>query len=195
MFKRLFLFLAEVYNPKTVRLGIKSKQYFEGDCNNKTVQTEIKKKFLKIFKKSLYGKSAGGCTGIKLCKVDGVVVRCGKVNLTLLDGSGNRRKRYIGSFPIIIEFFVTATLNETSENVNEAESRKLKESLPGIVEVKKTMEELSQQLNNGQKEDVVIETKKIEYRCDLGQFLKEGTKCGKLYINIQIPGGFFTPCL
>ena len=173
------LVLLETYNPKVARIGVKTSQYYKGDCNNKTVQTEIKKKFIEIFSKTLFGRFGGGCTGNKHCKVENVVVRCGKLNLTILAGNGNRRKRDIGNFPITIEFFFTATLNEDSAKVNQFESQQLKKSLPGIQEIEQTMKNVSKELNNGQIGDVVVEEKAPEFRCEFGQFLKNGSKCGK----------------
>ena len=173
---RKYLFI-EVYNPKKARLGLSIEQYFEGDCNDENVQKEIKNKFIAIFNTTLLSR-VGGCIGNKECKVENVIVRCGKKNLTILTGSRNRRKRDTG-FVIKIEFFVTASLKEPNDKVTESESKQLKDSLPGVLDVNKTIKAFAQQLNNGKEENVNVTTKPVEFSCGEGQYLKNKKKCGK----------------
>ena len=154
----------EVYNPTKVRLGLSTEQFFNGDCNNKTVQNEIKKKFIAIFNKSLYGRLVGGCVGNKHYEVENVSVRCGKANLTIIStGSGNRKKRDVD---IEKELTVTAGLKVPRGRRTEPQSQQQKK--PKIPDVK-----------YDKREEAAKETKEARFHCKDGQFLKNNYKCGK----------------
>ena len=148
---------------------MKTSQYYKGECNNKTVQTEIKKKFIEIFSKSLYGGFGGGCTGNKHCKVENVIGRCGKMNLTILAGNGNRKKRDVGDFKSKFVYFTTRRSEQNDEELQSSGSGRKRKPLKTIGIV----------LKQDKDDEVIQQNNRSDLRCERGRFLQNGTNCGK----------------
>lgn len=63
--------------------------YFDGDCNDPAVQTQIKKQFIQILSNSIFQEVCRGEELKEKCNVTNVAVECGKKT---------RRKRTIGKY-------------------------------------------------------------------------------------------------
>lgn len=88
------LYFTEVYVPTNARKAGSILFYFDGDCNDPAVQTQIKKQFIEILKTSVFKDVCIDKALKEKCNATNVAVECGKKT---------RRKRTIGN---ILQYLV-----------------------------------------------------------------------------------------
>ncbi|XP_071787761.1 uncharacterized protein [Asterias amurensis] len=70
---------SEKHDPSGARQGMET-QYYAGDCTNAKTQRAIQAAFVDDFRKSMFGRVGGGCTGENSCLMEEVTVYCGEIN-------------------------------------------------------------------------------------------------------------------